>query len=87
MSDLRDRIAQTLATHVWEPGHDWSDTTAHTQHRYSGLCAICRGDTERIADAVMGVIAHLSDLETDLQHAERENRRLRQELAKIKGGA
>lgn len=53
MDDLRDQIAEALATNRWGGDHD-RDT--HARHNYLYSCGICQGDVRAIADAVMAVV-------------------------------
>jgi hypothetical protein len=40
-----ERLAETLRRHEWEPA--WPKT-AHAEHQFHGMCAVCQGDLPRI---------------------------------------
>jgi hypothetical protein len=63
--DLRARIAEALNTTPAQfiqdapDGEDWFKDRPyrrHDQHRYDGGCAMCRGETDTLADAVLAVV-------------------------------
>ncbi len=53
MSELRDQIAQALATHEWNNEGKWGK---HQRHNFLGTCGICQGDVNAIADVVMTIV-------------------------------
>lgn len=76
MNDLRDRIAQALlAREVPEE---------HQPRLAPGELSAHKAEAAKRADAVMPIVAGLA---ADLQHAERENRRLTEELKRLKGAS
>ena len=49
--------------HEWAPAETAENrrlTAAHRKHKYDGRCAVCRTDTDRIADAVTAAFADLT---------------------------
>lgn len=77
MSDLRDRIAEASS----KPIRFTAETTREVEAAGGGPVALRWEEAAQLADAVMGIVA---DLAADLDHAERDNRRLTAELAKLK---
>lgn len=56
--DLRARILEALNTApaagiTIDPDEPWR---RHDEHRYNAFCALCRGEAETLADAVMAVV-------------------------------
>lgn len=50
---LRDRIADALLT---TRRTDYEGAANHRQHRYDARCALCAGDVDALADAVLSVL-------------------------------
>lgn len=56
-TDLRARIVKALNTASKEPIRDKHDR--HDGHTYDMYCYVCKGDVEKLADAVLGVVAEV----------------------------
>lgn len=49
-----DRMTSAVLRHEWQPGHNFSPTTAHLNHQYDASCAVCRGDVRAILTVALG---------------------------------
>jgi len=57
-ADLRELVAEALLT---TRRTDYEGAANHRQHRYDARCALCAGDVDALADAVLAVLPAITD--------------------------
>lgn len=65
--ELRAVVVDVLDNQPWSDDGDTRVWHPHSRHAYSAECAVCQGDTARLADAVADAVGH------HLALVEREN--------------
>ena len=50
-----DAAVELVMRHEWQPGHNFSATTAHANHVYDAYCAVCRGDVRRVLEVALSL--------------------------------